>query len=302
MPLLRRSEWLLIVYFLYTAALSLVLHLRPPIPAITIGLNLVVIAGFLVLARAHSLRDRHFLGIFRDWYPIPLMLLAYREMGWFADPRHTVWLERSWEAWDKVLLNHWGLRAAIEFLGPLLPSLLELSYALVYTIPSFALAMLYVYRRRERVPDFLLQFLLGILIAYALFPCFPSEPPRTAFPLQDLPSFLTPFRRLNLWLLSGYGIHTSVFPSAHVSGAFSGAFAMLRLMREHRWVGWFLLGLAASIALATVYGRYHYAADAVAGFAVSLLALALSRRIQGEAALVHLYRRRQVSADGGGGG
>ena len=32
---------------------------------------------------------------------------------------------------------------------------------------------------------------------------------------------------------------------------------------------------AVSVAVATVYGRYHYAADAVAGFAVSLLAVAI---------------------------
>ncbi|MGA2328584.1 MAG: hypothetical protein ABSH05_20095 [Bryobacteraceae bacterium] len=74
MPLLRRSEWPLIVYFLYTAALSLVLHLRPPIPAITIALNLVIIAGFFVLARPLSPRDRYFLGIFCDWCPVGVRL------------------------------------------------------------------------------------------------------------------------------------------------------------------------------------------------------------------------------------
>jgi membrane-associated phospholipid phosphatase len=81
---------------------------------------------------------------------------------------------------------------------------------------------------------------------------------------------------VNLWLLGGYGIHTSVFPSAHVSGAFSGAFGMIRLLPEHPWVGKFLLVLAILIATATVYGRYHYGADALAGLVVSLAALAIA--------------------------
>lgn len=273
---LRRSEWVLMVYLVYTGVLSLVLPVHAPIPAITVALNAIVITGFFLLAYAYSFRKPEALGIMRDWYPVPLMLLCYRQMGWFAPEEHTYALEQSWQLWDKTLLNNLGMRAAIESLGPLVPSILEVSYLLVYTIPSFGLAMLYAYHRRERADRFLYQFLLGILIAYALFPCFPSEPPRTVFVGEDLPSYLTVFRRLNLWLLGGYGIHTSVFPSAHVSGAFSGAFGMIRLLPEHPWVGRFLLVLAILIATATVYGRYHYGADALAGFVVSLAALGIA--------------------------
>jgi membrane-associated phospholipid phosphatase len=79
-------------------------------------------------------------------------------------------------------------------------------------------------------------------------------------------------------MLGDYGIHTSVFPSAHVSGAFAGAFAMVLLLPERKWVGRFLLGLATLIATATVYGRYHYAADALAGFAIAAAAAWVVRR------------------------
>jgi membrane-associated phospholipid phosphatase len=271
----RRSEWLLIAYFAYAGVLAQFLPVRPPVPVITLALNLTIIAGFALVAYADSLRRRRFLSILRDWYPAPLMLLAYREMGWFAPAHHSYQLENVWVAWDKVLLNTWGLKPAIEWLGPVLPSVLEISYSLVYTIPSFALAMLYVYHRRSQVDRFLVIFLLGILTAYALFPCFPSEPPRTVFPGEDFPGVDTVFRRFNWWLLGGYGIHTSVFPSAHVAGAFSAAFGMLRLLGERKWVGRLLLALAVLIATATVYGRYHYAADAAAGLGISLLACGL---------------------------
>jgi membrane-associated phospholipid phosphatase len=118
---------------------------------------------------------------------------------------------------------------------------------------------------------------LAVVGAYALFPYFPSEPPRTVFPNQDLPSFATPFRSFNLWLLGGWGIHTSVFPSAHVSGAFSAALAMRRLLPEKPWAWRFLMALAVLIALATVYGRYHYLVDALAGVGVALAAFAATR-------------------------
>ncbi|MEK7408373.1 MAG: phosphatase PAP2 family protein [Acidobacteriota bacterium] len=278
--LLRRSEWIFIAYLVYTALLAQLLPVRAPVPLVTAVLNLTIVTGFVLLAYADSLRRRRFLGIVRDWYPAPLMLLAYREMGWFALPHHTYHLERAWVAWDKTLLNDWGLRAAIECCGPVLPALLELAYALVYSIPVFSMAMLYAYGARSRIDRFLVVFLPAILMCYALFPYFPSEPPRTVFPGEDFPTVTTVFRRFNWWLLGGYGIHTSVFPSAHVAGGFSAAFAMMRLLREHRWVGRFLLVMAILIATAVVYGRYHYAVDALAGVGASLLAVGMAAAME----------------------
>lgn len=270
---LRRSDWILIGYFAYVAALAQVLPVRHPVPLLAVGVNLAVIGGLLLLAWAESLRGSLFFSVLRDWYPAPLMLLAYREMGWLAPAHHTHQLERAWVVWDRRLLNDWGLRAAIELFSPVLPALLELAYLLVYSTPLFSVAMLYLYRRRQRVDAFLTLFLMAVLGCYALFPYFPSEPPRVVFPGELFPISDTFFRRLNWWLLEGQGIETSVFPSAHVAGGFAAAFGMIRLLPEHRWVGRLLLVLAVMIATAVVYGRYHYAVDALAGLAAALLAL-----------------------------
>jgi len=165
-----------------------------------------------------------------------------------------------------------GARAVIESIGPVIPSILEISYALVYALAPFAIALLYAYGRREMVDEFLFVFAVGVLLCYAQFPFWPSDPPRVVFPGQDLPSYATAFRRFNLWMLGNYGIHTSVFPSAHVAGAFAAAFGAMRALPERRWVSRFLLVIASLIAIATVYGRYHYLVDALAGLLVALAA------------------------------
>ena len=123
------------------------------------------------------------------------MLLSYREMGWFAPAQHSHALELAFERLGRLLLKDWGLRAAVEVFGPVLPSLLEICYALVYAIPAFAVAMLYVYGRRERTDALLFNFLLGILMCYALFPYFLSEPPRTVFPGQKCDPGRNPWQR-----------------------------------------------------------------------------------------------------------
>lgn len=274
--MIRASEWPLLVYFTYATLVAQVLPVRTPIPTYTAVINLTILAGYALLAWVDSLRRREFLGIVRDWFPLPLLLLAYREMGWFALPQHTHILEARWVEWDRAVL-YGGLKTAVDALGPVLPGALEIAYTLVYALGPFSVAMLFVYRSRKRVDCFMLLFATAVLLCYAQFPFWPSEPPRTVFPGQDFPAYYTVFRKLNWWMLGGYGIHTSVFPSAHVAGAFAAAFGMFRALPERPWVGRFLLAMAVLIATATVYGRYHYLADAAAGFAMACVALAVSR-------------------------
>ncbi len=277
---LRGHEWVIFGYFTYTSVLALLLPLKSPVPAVTLLMNTIVLCGLAALAITESIRRRLPLSVLRDWYPLSLLLLAYREMGWFAPGRHWFALELRFEGWDKVLLNQVGLKAAIELPGPVLPAILELCYAVVYAIPAFALALLYACGRRKEAGRVLFTVLFATLVGYALFPLFPSEPPRTAFPGQDFPAYAGILRRFNWWLLGGYGIHTSVFPSAHVSSAFASAFAVRSILGSKSWAGTGLLVLAILIAIATVYGRYHYAADGIAGFSLAFAAQMVRKRIE----------------------
>jgi membrane-associated phospholipid phosphatase len=135
--------------------------------------------------------------------------------------------------------------------------------------------MLYVYRRSRQAECLLVIYLLGLFLSYVQFPYWPSEPPRIVFPGEDAPSLETMVRHFNNWILGGYGIHTSVFPSAHVSGAVAAAFALRQVLKDRPWVYGGVFVYAGLVALATVYGRYHYAVDALAGVVVGVLAAVL---------------------------
>jgi membrane-associated phospholipid phosphatase len=139
------------------------------------------------------------------------------------------------------------------------------------------MTMLYVYRKSHDAERLLVIYLLGLFLSYVQFPYWPSEPPRIVFPGEDALAIDTVVRQFNHWILGGYGIHTSVFPSAHVSGAFAAAFALKRVLAEHRWLYRAVFVYATLVAIATVYGRYHYAVDAIAGVAVGTMAAALGR-------------------------
>jgi len=229
----------------------------------------------IVVALVWGLSDRN--SVVRDCAPLAFVITAYRQMDWFTPAVQDHRLENSWIVWDRWLLDGWHWRAAIEGAGALLPSYLELCYLLVYAVGPVSVAMLFVNRRRDRINQFWLAYLAGTLGAYALFPFFPSEPPRTAFPGADLPHIITILRRFNLWIVGRYGIHSSVFPSAHVSSALSAAWGLLATLPERRWIGWLMALYALSVSIATVYGRYHYAVDTAAGLAASLLGFLATR-------------------------
>jgi membrane-associated phospholipid phosphatase len=280
----RRSEWVILSFLVYAVALGALL----PIPLSTRYLvtlvNVAILATYPALIVADRVKSTIAFGVARDAVSLALVVLAYREMGWFAQPHPDHALEQSWVMLDRVVLRG-GVRTAIELFGPVIPSILEIAYALVYALAPFAIAILYFCRRREMIDEFLFVFAVGVLLCYAQFPFWPSDPPRTVFVGQDLPSYTTVFRRLNLWMLGNYGIYTSVFPSAHVAGGFAAAFGAARVLPERRWVSRLLLVIASLIAIATVYGRYHYLVDALAGLLVALVALGFWRLVGEKAAM-----------------
>ena len=263
---LRATEKVLLAFFAYVAVLSLCFPPRPLLGHQPWLLLIIAVLSILVSSRVT---------ILRDLLPLGLTFMAFREMELFRPAHFSHYFENIWVRWDHVVLAQWHGRAFVESLGPAVPGFLELCYFLVYGAGLFGVIALYVLRRSKDIDRFLLFYVSGTLLAYAFFPFFPSQPPRLLFPDADPPQYLTSARSLNLWLLQVGTIHSSVFPSAHVSSAFSTAWGLFSILPCQKTLTWGFLFYAVCVAVATVYGRYHYLADSVAGFGISLLAAAL---------------------------
>lgn len=229
----------------------------------------VVFGAVRWLARRHP---GAFWNQFRVYLTLAAVLCSYRAMDWFAPTVPVLRWEPQWQSWDRALFTEFGFGRAIEIAGPLLPGVLEITYALVYGLPVFCVLALTLRGRSGRLDAFLTVYLLGLYLSYLQFPFWPSRPPWQVFPTELMPAYDSVFRQFNAWVLGGAGIHTSVFPSAHVSGSVAAAMAMWRLCRDSRGLKWGIAVYALLVTLATVYGRYHYAVDAVAGVAVGVAA------------------------------
>ena len=274
-PSLRSPEIVFIVYFLYVAAAAVFHPVEGLLPRVAI-VNLLIVGGYVGLARGPGSR-RPLVTALRDWMPLGLIILAYKEMGWFAPASHTNELEAGWIVWDRVLLDDWGFRAAVESLGafgPLDPRNLlraRLRRRLLLgrrflhlreTLSAGHFSIALRSRHRSRL----------CVLSLCSLRAAPHRIPRPKTYPASKPSFGVSICGCS----PAGGIHTSVFPSGHVAHAFAAGWGMLRALPEHKWVGRSLLALAVLILMATVYGRYHYAVDSIAGLAVAAARLAIT--------------------------
>ena len=83
-------------------------------------------------------------------------------------------------------------------------------------------------------------------------------------------------RGLNVRVLGVVSNQLNTFPSGHAAASLATALAVGAPLP---WAGLLFGLLALAIAIGSVVGRYHYAADALAGVAIALLGFVISRLV-----------------------
>jgi membrane-associated phospholipid phosphatase len=284
---LRVAERTLLAFFAALTLASFTLSLPVMTRGVVVLLNGVV--GWLVagLSREDVAARSRMASAVRDWLPALLLLLAYKESGLFARPDPAHRLDHLFILLDRALLGSHPVQGLLGSAAPWLQHYLEFSYLLCYPLVPLGLAALYFAppaaaqedARATMLDRFWTTVLLATLFCYAIYPFFPLTPPRVLF--HDIPGPAVPplLRNLNLRLLDWFSVQVCLFPSGHAAAVTATALAV----RAYRPRLGLLFCLAAlSVAAATVYGRYHYTADAVAGLLVGVGAFLVAKRLQGK--------------------
>jgi membrane-associated phospholipid phosphatase len=90
------------------------------------------------------------------------------------------------------------------------------------------------------------------------------------------PPVPTRLRHLNPWVLDRFSLQVRLFPNVHTVAVPAMALEVRAYMSR---LGILFCIAALSVAVATVYGRYHYAAAAVAGALVGVAPFVVFSRI-----------------------
>jgi membrane-associated phospholipid phosphatase len=227
----------------------------------------LAIAAVLAAHFMFSFAPSRFSYAVRDWMPAALLLVAYWQIGEFvAKPNQSV--QARLGAFDRTLFSSLHIQPARTLVGWISALYLELAYLLVYPLIPLGIAALYIGGMRHNADYYWIVVLLATYTCFAVTPFVPALPPRSlaGYEMFEIPS--NSLRIVNERILRRASIQAITFPSAHVA---SSAAASLVLLRLEPRVGLIFLWAALSIAVATVVGGYHYAADVlfallVAGF------------------------------------
>ena len=189
--------------------------------------------------------------------PVAALLIGYWASGLlFVAPMPR--LERLLVDLDARLGIH-GIAARMP--RPIV-ELLEFAYSAVYPLIPIAL---YLALRQSISPDrFWTTVLVTDYICFGMLPWFQTRPPRAIG--LDAP-WRSSWRAANLRTLAAGSVQVNTFPSGHAAEAL--VCALLVSSGPPLVVGWMFFA-AAAISAGTVFGRYHYAADVIAGWAVAL--------------------------------
>jgi hypothetical protein len=262
---MRVAEWINLCTFALFGVMAWVCRLPPHCRARALLICNAAILLVLCSMSLGSLLPQSSVSVLRDWLPALLILLAYWTAGAFVstpDER----LQNALLALDARLFNFKWLQHATS--NRLLNTYFEIAYLLCYPLIPAAVGALYWYRLRQHVDDYWSVVLPSTYLCYLMQPLVSALPPRLicADPMQECNASF--FRRFNLLINRRASIRVITLPSAHVASTMAASLVLLRLVPR---AGVLFLLLSLSIASAAVAGRYHYAADAVLGIAVSLV-------------------------------
>ena len=132
----------------------------------------------------------------------------------------------------------------------------------------------YFSRRRMAFRELLFLLSVTLCLSYLIFILFPVDSP---FYLSDPPgkplaSYY--FYQLTHFVSDQGGARGDAFPSAHVSVA---TVVWLVAWKRQRPLSYLLLPVIGGLIPATVYGRFHYVLDSIAGLGLGLLVVSVYR-------------------------
>jgi membrane-associated phospholipid phosphatase len=274
---LSPADLVSIVFLLFLIGLNLIFFARVPQWFVLVAINLAVIAliGFLAWG-AKEKQTRLLMGLHR-WYCYLIILFVFKEIYLMVHPIHPT-------DYDQVLIavDHWvfGVNPTqwmAQFAHPVLTEILQIAYFSYYIL--FIILGVELYRRYaiEKFDKAAFIIVYGFYLSYLGYFALPGVGPR--FTLHDfamleteLPGlFLT--NTLRAIINAGESIpeirtqaidvvQRDVFPSGHTQLTILVMALGFRYKLKSRWV---LLAFGCLLIVATVYLRYHYVVDLVAG-------------------------------------
>lgn len=234
--------------------------------------HLAVFAIPFVLLKTASLSPRPVWQFVRDWYPVPLICLFFKETTVLVPAVNPVDMDPVLIVMDRALFGNDPTVLLEAMSTPWLSEIFQWVYATFYFLPVGLGLVLYFGRSRAGFLEGFLAILLAFFTSYIGYFLVPAVgPARTlvglqTFELEGVWAF-TWIREVLFYL---EGTMRDCYPSGHVEVTLVTIWYAYRFRSKVFRV---ILPLGTALIFSTVYLRYHYVVDLLAAvpFAVAVV-------------------------------
>lgn len=279
---LRPADLVLIAYLAVEALLIVAFaRAREPQWLFYVAVHAVMIAVIPVLARIAARTRSRAVILLRDWYPALYIGLIFKQLAVLVPAVHPAVLDDMLLSWDRALFGDHPGAYFDAVASPLLTEVLRACWLSYFIMPFLVAVPLYRRKDPRAFHETVLVLVLGWLISFLGYFAVPAQGPGyfpDAIPAPDCIRAEGATRSVALALFALEGHMHDIFPSGHTIIALLA----LRQAARHRLKWWYLLvPLVLGLLVGTVYLRYHYGVDIIAGFVVAAAVLLAVRLASG---------------------
>ncbi len=266
---LRPSDWITIFYLAITGVLACIFHKNLRWWGIYVVGHAGGIFGILSLTFIPKDSLPPLPQILRDWYPLATIPVFYLEipsltqmvLGRYFDDKIIEWEERLFNGQPSVYLSGY-------FPSKWLSESLHLCYFSYYLIVFGLATVLYFQGRHEVFHEVVFVEVLTFNLCLLWYILMPVMGPRYKFEKISGPLAEGYVFQLVHRILSGASSKGTAFPSSHCA---IGVIVVLYAARYHPMAFTVLCPFGIGLVVGTVYGRFHYAVDAIVGTALAVV-------------------------------
>lgn len=265
-------EWVTFAYLAWVNLALIIFHRNVMHAGMYIVAHIWLCLGIICISWAAGHSKNPVLQFVRSWYPLPLYIGFFEELRGLVHMIFPGWFDRWLIQFDYGFAGVHPYLWLARFSSPAMNEFMQFAYMTYFLYLVILPAILYAQKDRLAFWTVMVSTAVAHYSVYVIAVLFPVESPYHSLAPLETKSLAGGYFTATIDLIERFArVHGGAFPSAHVAGSMV---ALLAAYRYRRWLFWVCLPFFASMCVGTVYGRYHYVADVLAGIAVGAVGFA----------------------------
>ena len=276
-PALKPVDLLSIVFIALLAIVTLVsLSVVSNWPQFIFKYSVFALIIISLAALDRNTSGRTFVNILHAFIPIVIIILVFNSLGELIPRIRHQYYDNDLIRIDYALFGAHPTVWMERFNTVLLTGLLQIAYISYYFMPIALGTFLFLKKKQYEFDSAVFTICLCFYLSYIGYLLVPAVGPR--FTLNQVQTMELQTGPLSQWIQSTLdGLEqnkTDAFPSGHTAVALVSLFYAWKY--REKVLFWILVPAVSALIVSTVYLRYHYAVDVIAGILLAALTILIA--------------------------